>query len=73
MEVYFKRALANVIKHGDTDIFPFPIENHLFFDKQSEVVALLHDIHSDFEGSLSKYPPAHEAALAPVTAAVSLF
>jgi Reverse transcriptase (RNA-dependent DNA polymerase) len=66
MDLYFKRAITNVIRHGDTDIFPFPIENHLFFDKQKETVALLHDIHKTFDNWLIKYPPAHEAALAPV-------
>jgi Reverse transcriptase (RNA-dependent DNA polymerase) len=66
MDDYFRRAVANVIRHGDTDIFPFPIENHLFFDKQEQTIDLLREIHKDFEGTLSRYPPAHEAALAPV-------
>jgi Reverse transcriptase (RNA-dependent DNA polymerase) len=66
MDKYFKRAIANVIKHGDTDIFPFPIENHVFFDKQAECIALLQEVHKDFDGNLSRHPPAHEAALAPV-------
>jgi hypothetical protein len=66
MDVYFKRAIVNVIRHGDTDIFPFPIENHLFFDKPGETAALLNDIHKNFQDQLSRYPPAHEAALAPV-------
>jgi hypothetical protein len=66
MDEYFKRAIANVIRHGDTDIFPFPIENHIFFDKEPETLGLLKEIHKDFDGSLSRYPPAHDAALAPV-------
>jgi hypothetical protein len=66
MDKYFKMAIANVIKHGDTDIFPFPIENHIFFDKQAECFALLQEIHRDFDGYLSRHPPAHDAALAPV-------
>jgi hypothetical protein len=66
MDEFFKRAIANVIRHGDTDIFPFPVENHIFFDKPSECLALLKDIHRDFDLSLSRYPPAHDAALAPV-------
>lgn len=40
MDIYFQRAISNVIHHGDTDIFPFPIENHLFFDKPVETVSL---------------------------------
>ncbi len=66
MDEFFKRAIANVIRHGDTDIFPFPIENHIFFDKQADYLTLLKDVHKDFDGSLSRYPPAHEGALAPV-------
>lgn len=66
MEEYFRRAIANVIRHGDTDIFPFPIENHIFFDKQAECLELLQEIHRDFDGNLSRHPPAHEAALTPV-------
>jgi Reverse transcriptase (RNA-dependent DNA polymerase) len=66
MDDYFKRAIVNVISHGDTDIFPFPIENHIFFDKQAETLGLLKEMHKDFDGSLSRYPPAHDAALAPV-------
>jgi hypothetical protein len=65
MDEFFRRAIQNVIRHGDTDIFPFPIENHIFFDKPSECLTLLKDIHRDFDGSLSRYPPAHDAALAP--------
>lgn len=36
-----KLAVQNVIKHGDTDIFPFPFENHAFFDKEQETVDLV--------------------------------
>ena len=66
MDTYFQRAISNVIHHGDTDIFPFPIENHVFFDKPRETAALLEDIHKHFEDYLNRYPPAHEAALTPV-------
>ena len=66
MKIFFERAIANVVRHGDTDIFPFPIENHLFFDEPAETVALLQDIHNNFDDRLSKYPPANEGALAPV-------
>lgn len=34
MEARFLRAaLDNITRHGDTDVFPFPIESHVFFDK----------------------------------------
>jgi Reverse transcriptase (RNA-dependent DNA polymerase) len=57
MDEFFRKAIANVIRHGDTDIF---------FDRPAESLALLQDIHRDFDGSLSRYPPAHDAALVPV-------
>jgi hypothetical protein len=66
MREYFERAIANVIKHGDTDIFPFPIENHVFFDKQSEVIELLLDLNTDLQRKLALYPPSNNSALAPV-------
>lgn len=40
MKAYFERALDNIIRHGDTDIFPFPFENFLFFDNRNEVLDL---------------------------------
>lgn len=67
MKVYFERAVANIIGHGDTDIFPFPIENHIFFDRKDDVVNLLLDINSNFSDRLAKFPPSNSNALAPVS------
>lgn len=67
MKGHFERAIANVVRHGDTDIFPFPIENHVFFDCKSETVALLEEMHANFKTWLAAYPPAHEGALTPVS------
>ena len=50
-------ALKNVAKHGDTDIFPFPFENNLFFDCPNESRDLLLDLHRNFEAYLATYPP----------------
>jgi hypothetical protein len=66
MKEHFERALANVVAHGDTDIFPFPIENHVFFDKRQEVVDLLLEVHKTFSDTFTAFPPAHENLLAPV-------
>ena len=30
MRKFFDMAIRNITKHGDTDILPFPIENHIF-------------------------------------------
>lgn len=67
MEIFFRRAIANVTRHGDTDIFPFPIENHVFHDNPDETVALLTELHANFQGWLTTTSPAHEGALTPVS------
>ncbi len=66
MKVFFERAIANVTKFGDTDIFPFPIENHIMFDNKSGAVALLLDLYSNFSERLAQYPPANYSALVPI-------
>jgi Reverse transcriptase (RNA-dependent DNA polymerase) len=66
MREYFERALANIIKHGDTDIFPYPIETLIFFDKKQETIDLLLDLNKDLPRSLADYTPANHSALAPV-------
>ena len=33
-----KLAVQNVIKHGDTDIFPFPFENHAFLTRKKKLL-----------------------------------
>ena len=60
-----KLALQNIVKHGDTDIFPFPFENHVFFDDRKKISALLLKYHKHFEEYLSLYPPRHFDSLAP--------
>lgn len=62
----WKYALNNICTHGDTDIFPFSIENHIFKDKQDESIKLLGDIHDHFEDYLAKYPPQNESTLSAV-------
>lgn len=66
MEQYYRRALKNIVRHGDTDIFPFPIENHIFHDKPDEVVALLAALDVDIRRSLAERPAVNVGALAPV-------
>lgn len=65
MEEFFRRAVANITRHGDTDIFPFPIENHVFFDRTDDVVALLKHWNADARVSLATNPPQNAGALAP--------
>lgn len=63
MRNYFEFAIENIIKYGDTDIFPYPIENHIFYDKKKEVVDILVDMFDNFENYLIKCPPINESML----------
>ena len=38
MNDFYKMAVSNISKRGDTDIFPFPIENALFYDKPEDII-----------------------------------
>jgi len=60
-------AVQSVIKHGDTDIFPFPFENHAFFDKQEDAVKLIIEYNENFEKYINLYPPKNVSSLTPVT------
>jgi hypothetical protein len=66
MEKELQRAIANVADHGDTDIFPFPIENRILWDKSKDVVKYLKDVDKDFERFITACPPANYGTLAPV-------
>jgi len=57
MKNNFKKALLNIVKYGDTDVFPFPFERYLFAEKQNEVLKIFESIHSDLEKALSEFPP----------------
>jgi hypothetical protein len=52
-----KRAVRNIAQHGDTDVFPFPIENHWFHDKEDIVVALLEDLDQNFSRWVTREYP----------------
>lgn len=67
MREHFLLALRNVTEHGDTDIFPYPVENRIFHDEQDGVLGLLEDYHANFQDYLVRYPPAHISSLAPVS------
>ena len=67
MKGFFERALANITTHGDTDIFPFPIENLVLYDKTANAIDLLLDIDSNFRDRLAEMPPSNYSALTPVS------
>lgn len=57
MKDNFKKALQNIIRHGDTDVFPFPFERHLFDERLEDSVIILENIHKDLEKAISESPP----------------
>lgn len=62
-----EQAINNIIRHGDTDIFPFPFEHYAFFDKQKEVVDLIETYNNNFDDYLARFSPLHVSSLTPVT------
>jgi len=66
MERHFKFAVENIAKYGDTDIFPFPIENHVFFDRPDDVVKILLLMHGNLTKAIEDSPPMVEGMLSPV-------
>jgi len=49
-------AVHNISRYGDTDVFPFPLENHWFHDDHGGVVDLLEKIDADFNTMITEYP-----------------
>lgn len=61
----FSKAVRNIAAHGDTDVLPFPLENFLFTDCQSEVIEILEATHKDFDKAVETSAPYYERLLAP--------
>ena len=66
LKPFFEAAIDNVIQFGDTDIFPFPIENHFLFDRRKEIISLLRKTYSYFDKCFNQHLPSHISTLAPV-------
>lgn len=66
MKEYFEKAVRNIAKYGDTDIFPFPFERYMFEEKREESIKLLESLHSNFSNSLSIEPPSTIEEMVPV-------
>lgn len=49
-------AIKNIANYGDTDIFPFCIDNRIFHDNQEDVFAILEKIDNEFNDYLEKIP-----------------
>lgn len=59
-------AVRSIARFGDTDVFPFPLENHWFYDEPDSVVDLLTNIDAAFEKALADYPIVFVKSLASV-------
>lgn len=66
MRESFRRAVHNVAAWGDTDVFPLPLENLVFYDSTEEVLDLLDDLHTHFAAWTRTDPPDNAEALAMV-------
>lgn len=53
----FKKALTNIVRKGDTDIFPFPFERYLFEQKLDETLDVLEAYHNNLEDAIALSPP----------------
>lgn len=49
-------AIKNIATHGDTDIFPYPTENHLLHDKPQELIGVLLDLDKNFRELVTSIP-----------------
>lgn len=61
-----EQAIGNIARWGDTDIFPFPIDNHMMFDQTTEMRDLLTEISNDWDTVISTWPVWTHSTLAPV-------
>lgn len=50
-------AVKNIASHGDTDIFPFPFEGHLFHDEPDRCVEIIETMHAQFDELMSTNAP----------------
>lgn len=50
-------SLKNIAKHGDTDVFPFPLEKLTFHDKHDQCKDLLLEMHANFDEFIARFPP----------------
>ncbi len=59
-------AIRNVAQHGDTDVYPYPLENHWSHDDEATVLELLKAIDQGFDEHLGSYPVIYVTSLSPV-------
>ena|ERR1700733_4410718 len=52
MRASIKAAVKNIAEFGDTDIFPYSFERHIFRDKPTLLEKALEDLHKNFNSHL---------------------
>ncbi len=66
-QVAARRAVANVASRGDTDVFPFPFENYMFYDRIDEVADLIVQMGRDVTAARTTHPIENYSTLANVS------
>ena len=66
LDVAIDRALHNIAKYGDTDVFPIPFERNVFFHKHNESKAIIQSIHTDLDAWLANHSTTSHECLAQV-------
>ena len=66
MKDFFKAAIKNVYKHGDTDIIPFPIENRILHDEIDATAGLLENAYKRFDTQFAQLSPGDIRSPVPV-------
>src|SRR4051812_8745420 len=66
MDEAIERAIKNIATFGDTDIFPFLFERHVFFDRPAECKSLLLEFHNHFDTWIHDHPPTRHESLTQV-------
>ncbi|ENI4724685.1 RNA-directed DNA polymerase [Salmonella enterica] len=53
----FALSIKNIVKFGDTDIFPFPYETRMFSDMFERLINSFKETHPNFTDKLNECPP----------------
>lgn len=59
-------AIRNVAQHGDTDVYPYPLENDWFHDDESAVLELPKTIDQGCDECRGSYPVIYVTSLSRV-------
>jgi Reverse transcriptase (RNA-dependent DNA polymerase) len=66
MRKSIQSAVANIAAFGDTDIFPFSFEQHIFHDRPELLVEAIEQLHQNFDDYCAKHGPDNVNTLVPV-------